>query len=171
MNSHSSQDETVGKASELVESYQEGRISRRQFGKGLFGLGIGVSAASIILAACGGDDDNGGGAVAGVAPTVAAVAAGPTIGGTLREGYNRDVSKHDPITTNWYDPAFSAIYETIVTDGLDGDAVPQFASALTISDDGLTYTFDIPEGRVSHSGGAMGAAQVAEVLQTIKDVS
>ena len=58
-----------------------------------------------------------------------------------------------------------------MTDGLDGDAVPQFASALTISDDGLTYTFDIPEGRVSHSGGAMGAAQVAEVLQTIKDVS
>jgi len=180
MDSHGNQDDVVGKASELVESYQSRRISRRQFGKGLLGLGIGVSAASVILAACGGDDDDGGGGggdtdgtspAAGATTTAAAAAAGPIVGGTLREGYNRDVSKHDPITTNWYDPAFSAIYETIVTDGLEGDSVPQFASAFSVSDDGLTYTFDIPEGRVSHSGGVMGAAQVAEVLQTVKDVS
>jgi peptide/nickel transport system substrate-binding protein len=169
MNARGSQDDSVARASELVESYQHRQIDRRQFGKGLFGLGIGVSAASIILAACGGDDDDEATAVA--TTTAAAAAAGPTIGGLLREGYNRDVSKHDPITTNWYDPAFSAIYETVVTDGLDGDTVPQFASAMSVSDDGLTYTFDIPEGRVSHSGGAMGAAQVAEVLQTVKDVS
>ena len=177
MNSHGSQDDAVGKASELVASYQSRRISRRQFGKGLLSLGIGTSAASVILAACGSDDDDdGGGATgsdSGSSPTPAATdaPAGPTVGGRLREGYNRDVSKHDPITTNWYDPAFSAIYETVVTDGLEGDTVPQFATALTVSDDGLTYTFDIPEGRVSHSGGAMGAAQVAEVLQTVKDVS
>ena len=106
-----------------------------------------------------------------VAAGATAAAGEPKVGGTLREGYNRDVSKHDPITTNWYDPAFGAIYETIVTNGLEGENVPQFATALTISDDGLTYTFDIPERHVSHRGGAMGAAHVAEVLQTIMDVS
>ncbi len=180
MNSHGSQDDAVVKASELVESYQSRHISRRQFGKGLLSLGIGASAASIILAACGGDDDvsppsgstdpDPGPSESSETDTADATSE-PKMGGLLREGYNRDVSKHDPITTNWYDPAFSAIYETVVTDGLDGDTVPQFATGFTISDDGLTYTFDIPEGRVSHSGGAMGAAQIAEVLQTVKDQS
>jgi peptide/nickel transport system substrate-binding protein len=174
-------DDAVHAASELVEQYQLRQITRRQFGKGLMSLGIGATAASVILTACGGDDDEGDAGTAeasgsaeasGTAEASATAEAGtPKAGGILREGYNRDVSKHDPITTNWYDPAFSAIYETVVTDGLDGDTVPQFATALTISDDGLTYTFDIPEGRVSHSGGPMGAAQVAEVLQTVKDVS
>jgi ABC-type transport system substrate-binding protein len=183
MDAQSNPDDAVAQASALVASYQGGRVNRRQFGKGLLALGFGATAASAILTACGGDDDGDDGAGAGAggadtatggggADTATAPAAGePKVGGTLREGYNRDVSKHDPITTNWYDPAFSAIYETIVTDGLEGDTVPQFASAFAVSDDGLTYTFDIPEGRVSHSGGPMGAAQVAEVLQTVKDVS
>ena len=167
MDTHGTDDAVKG-ASDLASSYRNGRISRRQFGKGLLGLGIGMSAASAILAACGGDDsggDSGGGDSGG------GDAGTPKSGGALREGYNRDVSKHDPITTNWYDPAFSAIYETIVTDGKEGDTVPQFAKAFTVSDDGLTYTFEIPEGRKSHSGGEMGAKQVAEVLQTIKDTS
>ena len=165
MESHET-DDAVKAASEFANSYLNGRLNRRQFAKGLLGLGIGVSAASAILAACGGSDSGGGdgGNGGGDGGT-------PKSGGTLREGYNRDVSKHDPITTNWYDPAFSAIYETIVTDGLEGDSVPQFCSSFAISDDGLTYTFEIPEGRKSHSGGEMGAKQVAEVLQTIKDTS
>jgi len=167
MDEQGNPNDAVERASELVESYQHRLISRRQFGRGLLGLGIGASAASVILAACG--VNNGGTSPAPGAGTTAAGA--PKVGGRLREGYNRDISKLDPITTNWYDPAFGAIYETIVTNGLDGETVPQFASAFSISDDGLTYTFDIPEGRVSHSGGVMGATQVAEVLQTVKDVS
>ena len=39
-------------AGELVDKYMRGGISRRQFAKGLFGLGIGMGAASAILAAC-----------------------------------------------------------------------------------------------------------------------
>jgi ABC-type transport system substrate-binding protein len=171
MKPQSNPDDAIELASELVESYQHRHITRRQFGRRLLGLGFGVSAVSVIIAACGSDDDSGAaGSSSGTSPAAGDTMA-PTVGGRLREGYNRDVSKHDPITTNWYDPAFSAIYETIVTDGLEGDTVPQFASGFTVSDDGLTYTFDIPEGRVSHSGGAMGAVQVAEVLQTVKDVS
>ncbi|MEY2957728.1 MAG: hypothetical protein RLZZ01_296 [Actinomycetota bacterium] len=158
----------LGQAAEMISSYQQGKISRRQFGLGLIGLGFGAAAASAILTACGGDSSTSSTAPAG---TTGSAAGTPKVGGTLREGYNRDVSKHDPITTNWYDPAFSAIYETIVTDSKDGGTVPQFCSDFSISDDGLTYTFEIPEGRVSHSGKPMGAQQVAELLQTIKDTS
>ena len=168
MESSANHDNVVNGATSLVASYQTGKISRRQFGKGLLGLGLSAGAASAILAACGGSDDAG----SDTTGTEDTVASGePKVGGQLREGYNRDVSKHDPITTNWYDPAFSCIYETIVTDDYDGNTVPQFASDWTVSEDGLTYTFTIPEGRVSHSGGAMGAQQVAEILQTIKDTS
>jgi peptide/nickel transport system substrate-binding protein len=158
----------VNGATNLVASYQTGTISRRQFGKGLLALGLSTGAASAILAACGGSDS---GTTDAGESTDAAASGEPKVGGQLREGYNRDVSKHDPITTNWYDPAFSCIYETIVTDDYDGNTVPQFASDWSVSEDGMTYTFTIPEGRVSHSGGAMGAQQVAEILQTIKDTS
>ena len=94
-------------AGELVDKYMRGGISRRQFAKGLFGLGIGMGAASAILAACGGSDDASSGDA--TTDTSAADTSTPKVGGQLREGYNRDVSKHDPITTNWYDPAFSCI--------------------------------------------------------------
>ena len=161
----------LGQATEMIASYQQGKISRRQFGIGLIGLGFGATAASAILTACGGSESSSTDPAGTTGSSAAPAAGAPKVGGTLREGYNRDVSKHDPITTNWYDPAFSAIYETIVTDSKEGGTVPQFASSFAVSDDGLTYTFEIPEGRVSHSGKPMGAQQVAELLQTIKDTS
>jgi ABC-type transport system substrate-binding protein len=171
MGSQHHQDDAVRAASDLVDSYQNGRISRRQFGKGLIGLGIGATAASVILAACGGSSSKTTATTPAGGSTAGTTAGTPKVGGTLREGYNRDISKLDPITTNWYDPAFSAIYETIVTDDPDGKTVAQFAKPFTISSDGLTYTFEIPEGRTSHSGGAMGAKQIADVLTTIKEKS
>ena len=103
--------------------------------------GIGVAAAASILAACG--DDEAAAPTTTAAPaepvdtdeaapatTAAPEPSGPTQGGTLREGYNRDVSKHDPLTTNWYDPAFFAIYEAILSNDPSGATVPQFASGL-----------------------------------------
>ena len=118
MESSAHHDPVVNGATNLVANYQSGRISRRQFGKGLLALGLSTGAASAILAACGGSDSG----TSDAGETTDTVASGePKVGGQLREGYNRDVSKHDPITTNWYDPAFSCIYETIVTDDYDGN--------------------------------------------------
>lgn len=156
---------------QLAADYKSKKFGRRAFLGKLTAVGFSVGAAATILAACGSDSSDSGTADTTASGDTVATDSAPKVGGTLREGYPRDVSKHDPITTNWYDPAFSAIYETIVTDGLDGDTVAQFASAYEVSADGLTYTFDIPEGRVSHSGGVMGAKQVAELLQIIKDTS
>lgn len=156
---------------QLAADYKSKKFGRRAFLGKLTAVGFSVGAAATILAACGSDSSDSGTADTTASGDTVATDSAPKVGGTLREGYPRDVSKHDPITTNWYDPAFSAIYETIVTDGLDGDTVAQFASAYEVSADGLTYTFDIPEGRVSHSGGVMGAEQVAELLQIIKDTS
>ena len=167
---------------ELTAGYKEKRISRRQFMKRAAAAGIGAAAAASILAACGSDDP---------APTTTTEAAaaqettttaaatttteaemmGPAVGGTLREGYNRDVSKHDPLTTNWYDPAFFAVYEAILTNNPAGESVPQFASDFSVSDDGLEYRFTIPEGKLSHSGGTINAEMVAEFYRSVQQYS
>ncbi len=165
----------------ILEEYQQKNLSRRQFLKKVGAAGIGATAAAALLASCGEDEP----AVTTAAPTTAAPTTaapttaaapatteapadmGPTTGGTLREGYNRDVSKHDPITTNWYDPAFFAIYEAIVTIDPDGNFVPQYCTDFGVSDDGLEYWFEV-EDRQSHSGGTITAADVAEFYRIQK---
>ena len=174
-------DEYGPEVAELADQYQANALDRRAFMKRLGLTGVGVAAAASILAACGDDEE--------AAPTTTAAPAepadtdeapattaapepsGPTQGGTLREGYNRDVSKHDPLTTNWYDPAFFAIYEAILSNDPSGATVPQFASGFSVSDDGLTYTFDIPEGKLSHSGGTIDAEMVAEFYRSVQAFS
>ncbi len=161
---------------ELVDQYRSARLSRRRFMGRMTALGFSVPAAASILAACGDDDDS---------PSVdepdepdetevppsEPVAMEPIQGGTLREGYNRDVSPHDPLTTNWYDPAFFAIYEAIMSNDPNGSDVPQFASDFSVSDDGLEYRFTIPDGKLSHSGGTIDAAKVAEFYRTVQQES
>lgn len=155
---------------DLAERFKANELSRRGFLRSMGILGLGATTAATVLAACAAEDT-----VDTTAPPDDPDATPPPVdpgepvrGGTLREGYNRDISKHDPITTNWYDPAFYAIYEAVLSNAPDGSAVPQFASDWSVSDDGLTYTFAIPEGRTSHSGGTVDAQAVAEFYRTIQ---
>jgi len=156
---------------ELVAAYLGRNLDRRGFLLRAAGLGLSLPGAAALLAACG-DDGGGGDTTAAGADTTPATdapsEAEPTAGGTLREGYHRDFSKHDPVTTNWYDPAFSAIYETILTNDPDGADVPQVATAFERSDDGLTYTFTIPEGRTFQSGEPLTAEAVAAFYTTMQ---
>lgn len=166
---------------ELAEQYKAKKLTRRRFMKRLGMAGFGLAAAATILAACGDDDDAvtattaaGVGTTAPGATTAAPTTTGPmqpVVGGTLREGYNRDVSKHDPLTTNWYDPAFFAIYEAILSNDPSGSDVPQFASDFSVSADGLEYRFTIPEGKLSHSGGTIDAEMVAEFYRAVQEFS
>ncbi|MXX63872.1 MAG: hypothetical protein F4Y75_06085 [Acidimicrobiia bacterium] len=173
---------------DLTEQYKAKKIGRRQFMKRMGAAGIGVAAAASILAACGDDEEP---TTTTAAPTTTeamddtpatteAMDDTPATteammddrsGGTLREGYNRDVSKHDPLTTNWYDPAFFAIYEAILSNDPSGATVPQFASDFSVSDDGLEYRFTIPDGKLSHSGGTINAEMVAEFYRGVQQYS
>ncbi len=155
---------------ELTEAYKAKLIDRRTFLHRAGLAAVGLTAAASILAACSTGEEGGQATTAAPGTTAGTTAApaGPVKGGTLREGYNRDISKHDPITTNWYDPAFFAIYEAILTNDPDGKDVPQFASGFSVSDDGMEYRFTIPEGKRSHSGATIDAAMVAEFYRTIQ---
>lgn len=164
-------EEFGGEVAELAEQYKSKQVSRRSFLKSLGLLGLGATSAATILAACTEATESTTTAGGGGETTSTADGGGdmePVTGGTLREGYNRDISKHDPITTNWYDPAFFAIYEAILTNDPAGDSVSQFASDWSVSDDGLTYTFEVPEGKTSHAGGVIDAEAVAEFYRTIQ---
>ncbi|HJU81252.1 MAG TPA: ABC transporter substrate-binding protein [Acidimicrobiia bacterium] len=151
----------------IVDAYQRKLITRREFMRKALATGLTLSAASAVLAAC----------AQGTSTTTAAAGASttaagaPVQGGTLREGYNRDVSKHDPLTTNWYDPAFFAIYETILTDDPEGETAAQIADTFEASDDGLTYTFNIPSGTKFHSGADLDATTMAEFYKTLQSTS
>ncbi|MXZ53313.1 MAG: hypothetical protein F4Z34_09025, partial [Acidimicrobiaceae bacterium] len=104
-------DEYGPEVAELADQYQANQLDRRAFMKRLGLTGVGVAAAASILAACGDDEeaaptttaapaepaapaDTDDAAPATTAAPEEPAATGPTQGGTLREGYNRDVSKH-----------------------------------------------------------------------------
>lgn len=163
-------DEFGEEVAELAELYTAKKITRRTFLKRATAAGLGVVAAGTILAACATDEITATTPVVGVTGVTEGEMT-PVVGGTLREGYNRDVAPHDPLTTDWYDPAFFAIYEAILTNAPDGSDVAQFASGFTASDDGLEYRFQIPEGKLSHSGATIDAEMVAEFYRSVQEFS
>ena len=138
----------------LVEQYLDGGLSRRQFVKGALALGLGMTTIGALLAACGSSTTG---------------ATTPKQGGTLREGYDLDFSRLDPINTNWYDPAFYAVYESLVTNDPDGKYVPQIAESWTVAGDGLSVTFKIRSGLKFQSGATLDATAIKAVYDGIAD--
>ena len=139
----------------LVSRYVEGGLSRRQFVKGALALGLGMTTIGSLLAAC--------------SSTTTGGSTTPKVGGTLKEGYDLDFSRLDPINTNWYDPAFYAVYESLVTNDPQGNYVPQIASSWTVANDGLSVTFKIRSGLKFHTGATLDATAIKAVYDGIAD--
>jgi peptide/nickel transport system substrate-binding protein len=151
MNDRSSQAAVHG----LVSQYLDGGLSRRQFVKGALAIGLSMTTVGALLAACSTSSN-------GTSTT-------PKVGGTLKEGYDLDFSRLDPINTNWYDPAFYAVYESLVTNDPDGKYVPQIAESWNVSSDGLTATFKIRTGLKFQSGATLDATAIKAVYDGIAD--
>src|SRR5579884_4392497 len=109
---------------DLVREYQARRITRRAFMQRAIGLGLSLPAISSLLAST---------AAAAPAPSAQeARATGPSrvqTGWILREGYDLDFSRMDPINTTWYDPGFFALYEAAITNDPQGNYVPHLAQS------------------------------------------
>jgi peptide/nickel transport system substrate-binding protein len=162
----------------LINDYTARRISRRQFFRRSAALGISLGAAGTLLAACGGDGEEAAPAPPSEEPAPPSEepapppseeppaeeppAAEPVVGGQLIEGYDRDFAVLDPVYTSWDDPGFVALYEFPVIRDADGAYQPALFDSWTVSDDLLTWTFKLPEGRVFHSGAAVDAQMVAD---------
>jgi len=141
----------------LLEEYRARRIDRRGLMLRAAALGIGATALAPALAR------------EKAVASAAALQDTPTPGGNLREGYDLDFSKMDPVSTNWYDPAFWALFECLNIDSPEGELQPMLAESWEVSEDGKTVTFTMHEGAKFHSGRAVDATAVKEVFDAIKD--
>jgi len=142
----------------LLEEYRARRLSRRALMQRAAAIGVSVPVVAALLA--------------GEATAAAAMLPArqePKQGGTLREGYDLDFSRMDPVATDWYDPAFFALYESLLIDAPDGQLQPQLAEAWEVAPDGMSVSFTIREGASFHSGRVVDAQAVKEVYDTIKD--
>src|SRR5262245_21253963 len=147
----------------LVESLQESQISRRQFVTRAACLGLSLPVIGGLLAA------NGTAATRRTAQAAAAAAVVAQAGGTLREGYDLDFSRMDPINTSWYDPGFFALYEAAITLDPKARFVKQLATGWSTKNNGKTWTLKIRKGAKFHSGAPLTAAAVADVLSANTD--
>ena len=141
---------------ELLAGYRSRRLSRRGLLAAGAALGVSAGALSALLA-----DE--------AAATAAVRQEEPRSGGTLREGYDLDFSRLDPVATNWYDPAFFALFESLLIDSPEGELQPQLATEWEAAADGRTVSFTIREGATFHSGRRVDAQAVKEVYDAIKD--
>jgi peptide/nickel transport system substrate-binding protein len=140
---------------ELLAGYRAGRLSRRDLLIKSAALGVTATALGQLLAR-----------EAAAAPLVQEE---PVVGGTLREGYDLDFSKLDPVNTDWYDPAFHALYDSLMIDAPDGTLQPNLAESWEVSEDGKTVTFVLREGALFHSGRPVTAEAVKEVYEAVMD--
>lgn len=143
----------------LLAEHRAHRLSRRQLMLGAAALGVSAGTLGHLLAS----------SATVEAAAMPALQDQPKNGGTLREGYDLDFSKLDPIATNWYDPAFYALFESVIIDNPKGELEPQLATAWEVAADGKSLTLTIRDGAKFHGGAPVDAAAVAAVYTAIKD--
>lgn len=93
-------------------------------------------------------------------------------GGTLVVGMNAPATLDPALHSNDPETAFNrAIYDYLIDVLPDSTIVPNLASAWTISEDGLTYTFTLVEGVLFHDGSTFSSADVVFSFNRLKEQS
>lgn len=90
---------------------------------------------------------------------------------TLVVGLSADITTFEPAAISSRDNAniVRHIFDTLFSIEGDGSVVPDLATNLAISDDGLAYTYTIEAGRTCHDGEALTAEDVAYSFNRAKD--
>jgi peptide/nickel transport system substrate-binding protein len=95
----------------------------------------------------------------------------PVVGGTLRLGVQADPAELDPhktsLTAAWH--VIEHVYDTLVTTDETLAPVPALAESWEVSDDGITYTFNLRQGVLFHNGREFVADDVKYSYERILD--
>jgi len=83
----------------------------------------------------------------------------------LREGFEYSFSRLDPVAGAHIDPTATAVYETLVAKGADGEAVPFLAESWTVSPTRTEWRFRLRRGARFHSGAECNATAVVRALE------
>jgi peptide/nickel transport system substrate-binding protein len=127
---------------ELASKVMDGSLNRRQAMQKGAALGLSVPAMMAL------------GAV-GNRPRAASgqeASPEPVLGGTLRVGLSADPAELDPHKTNltaaWH--VIEHVYDGLLSTNAAMEPVPALAESWEISEDGLTYTFNLRQGVMFH---------------------
>ena len=154
---------------DLIESYAEGSISRRDFIKRGSILGLSAATMSMVIAACGGDDEPAATeATAGTEGTSATTGA-PQAGGNLRIGIQQGDANSGLDPLNMLDlgtySVLSQSFEYLVGLAPDGNiGATGLATSWEPNADGTAWTFNLREGVSWHDGTPFTSADVAATV-------
>ncbi len=129
-------------------------------------------AAALVTVSCGDDDDDSGSTDTSAVATTAAGSPAPSGSASAPAGGGGEVvvgAVLEPTSLDLVTQAGAAldqilldnIYETLLTANAEGEVEPGLTELPEISDDGLVYTFTIPDGVTFHSGEPLTSADVA----------
>ncbi len=158
---------------DLVESFANGRISRRQFMRRASVVGLSLPTVAAVIAACGPG-------TASVAPTGAPGSVDPgaspsagasgTAGGTIRVSYQRPGGPLDPVAM--VDLASYGVtatsFEFLCTLNKTADDIaPGLAEKWTPNDDNSVWTFDLRQGVMWQDGTPFTSADVVATMERL----
>lgn len=100
-------------------------------------MAVGLVVTALVLAGCGGTSSGGGSQDDEVGE--------PTVGGTLLVGVPEDIDSLDPAAVRGETGSVwgALVYETLVGVDKDSNPAPGIAESWEVSEDGLTYTFEL----------------------------
>jgi peptide/nickel transport system substrate-binding protein len=145
----------------LSRAIKDGRLTRRE--AILRGGALGLSLPAMM-------------ALQGVGGTLGVSAASrqegePVSGGTLTLGVQADPAELDPhktsLTAAWH--VIEHVYDTLLTTDETLSPIPALAESWEISDDGITYTFNLRQGVLFHNGREFVADDVRYSYERILD--
>jgi peptide/nickel transport system substrate-binding protein len=160
---------------DVVESFVNGRLSRREFIQRGTMIGLSMASISAIIAACGGTTPSAS-APGGSAPAATAGASGPAAsaktGGTIRAAVQRPVSV-DPVAMQdlgGYGITAQS-FEFLTTQNTIGDPgglAPGLATEWTPNADGTVWTFKLRDNaKWQHDGSPFTSADVVATMERL----
>ncbi len=135
---------------DLVESYAQGKVSRREFVRRGTVIGLSLPFISAIISACGSDDGGtsgttgtGGGDTTAAGTDTTAAGSG-TAGGTIKVAAQKPVSV-DPVAMQDLGGygLVAQVFEFLVTLGENGEIAPGLAASWEPNEDGSVWTFNL----------------------------
>ncbi len=147
---------------DLIESYAQGKISRRSFVKRGTMVGLSVPAMGAVIAACGDDDDTTTGGDGGGG-------GGLQMGGSLTVAIQQGDANSGLDPLNMLDLGTYAVlsqsFEYLVGLASDGNIGPtSLATGWSPNDDGTVWTFNLREGVMWQDGTPFTSADVAATV-------
>jgi len=107
----------------------------------------------------------------GLAVAATLMLAGPASAVTLHMQNGGDPSSLDPhkVSGDWENRIVGDIFEGLVTEDAQAEPIPGMATDWEVSDDGLTYTFNLREGAVWSDGEPVTADDFVFAFQRLMD--